>query len=372
MPRWRRRKVFAAKGMRAWPAQAASVTTEKVVELYGQGFAGTIYDPEAEEQLFSSQPFPDGEQAAYDFGLVGSGAGKLTLAYLPAYAHWPKCWPCPGQETGDCVSHGGKNSALVLIGAECDSGQPDPSTGVIEGWPVVTAEAEQQGVVACEPIYGWRGHGGQGASCSRLIEYTCNVGGIHMRQNYPELNIDLTRYTVRLGMNWGRSGTPANVNAEGKKHQIRTATDCQNHEVCRDFLANSYPIWACSSLGWSSSRDQYGFSKQRGSWSHSWNIIAYDDRPDTVSIYGFPWALYIHDWGRWNSGPRDIRDTATMVPAHLKQEWISKGIVSPSTGNLMIPEGSMWIDARLLNRCDCTAMSNFNGFPGRPMTNLLI
>lgn len=372
MARWRRRKVFAAKGMRAWPVQAAPVSTERIVELYAQGFAGTIYNPEAEEELFSSQPYPDGEQAAYDFGLVGSGAGKLTLAFLPSYVHWPKMWPCPGQETGDCVSHGAKNAAIVLIGAECDPSLPDPVSGHVEDWPVVTAEAEQQGVVACEPSYGARGHSGQGASCSVLIRYMTTTGGVHMRQNYPELGIDLTRYTVRLGMNWGRSGTPANVNTEGKKHQIRSATDCANHEICRDFLASSYPIWACSGLGWSSSRDQYGFSVQRGSWSHSWNIIAYDDRPETVRIYGYPWALYIHDWGRWNDGPRDIRDTATMVPAAVKQDWIAKGIVNPSTGNIMAPEGSMWIKAPLLDRCDCTAMSSFNGFPRRVVSNLLI
>ncbi len=348
--RWRnRRKPLRPLGYRAWPNQDAPVATSRIIELYKTGFAGTQYDPEATEELYSSQPFPDGEQAAYDFGLVGSGKGKLSIPFLAAYKHWPKCWPCPGQETGDCVSHAGKNAAIVLIGAECEFGNPDETTGVVEDWPVVTAEAEEQGVVACEPIYGYRGHSGQGASCSRLIQYTCKVGGIHMRQPYPELSLDLTRYQVRLGMNWGGRGTPEPVNAEGRKHQIRTASDCQNFEICRDFVANGYPIWACSSLGWSSSRDANGYSRQSGSWSHSWNIVGFDDRPETVSKYGFPLALYIHDWGKWNSGGRRILGT-----------------------DIDIPEGCMWIDARLLNRCECAAMSSFNGFPGRPISNLLI
>lgn len=349
MRRWRKRKPFAPLGYRPWPQQSAPIPTSQLIQLYGQGFAGTIYDPAADEEMLAGQQWPDGEDAAYAFGLVGSGTGKLSIPFLPAYKHWPKCWPCPGQETGDCVSHAGKNSAIVLIGVECDLMQPDPVTGSIEGWPVVTDEAEQQGVVACEPIYGYRGHSGQGASCSRLIDYTCKVGGIHLRQNYPELGIDLTRYTVRLGMNWGGRGTPSNVNEEGKKHQIRAATDCPTHVVCRDFIANGYPIWACSGMGWSSSRDENGYSVQRGSWSHSWIIMGYDDRPETVSKYGFPLALYNHDWGRWNGGGRRILGT-----------------------DIDIPEGSMWIKATLLDRCDCTAMSNMNGWPRRAIDHLLI
>lgn len=349
MRRWRRRKPHAPLGYRAWPQQDAPITTPRLIELYKQGFAGTIYQPEEDEKLLASQQFPDGEQAAYDFGLAGSGAGKLSIPFLAAYKHWPKCWPCPGQETGDCVSHAGKNSAIVLIGVEAELGLPDPDTGTVEGFPEVSAIAEQQGVVACEPIYGYRGHGGQGASCSRLIQYTCEVGGIHLRQNYPDLGIDLTNYTVRLGMNWGRSGPPAAVNEEGKKHQIRSASDCATHVICRDFIHNGYPIWACSSLGWSSSRDENGYSVQRGSWSHSWIIMGYDDRPETISKYGFPLALYCHDWGKWNSGGRRILGT-----------------------DIDIPEGCMWIKASLLDRCDCTAMSNMNGYPRREINNLLI
>lgn len=327
-----------------WPMAAVDVPIKKLIEMYDSGYRGCIYDPTARDELFSAQPYPDGELAASQFGLAESGAGKLSLPYKPAYDHWPECWPCPGQQTGDCVSHAGKNSGIVLIGAEVAAGVPDPVTNIVESWPEVTKEAEREGVVACENIYGDRGHGGQGASCSRLIRHVTEWGGILLRQNYPELGIDLTRYTVRLGINWGRSQTPENVRAEARKHQIRTATDCPNHEVCRDFIANGYPIWVCSGYGWSSSRDENGYSVRRGSWSHSWVIMAYDDREATKQKYGFPLALYNHDWGKWNSGGRRILGT-----------------------DIDIPEGSMWIDARLLDNCDCTAMSNFDGFPARKL-----
>lgn len=371
MPRWKR-KPRVPKGLRDWPEDKVNLSTYNVVSMYTQGYSGAKYDEEARETLYNLLPEPDGEQVAYDYGLAGSGEGKLSLPYLPAYKHWPKSWPCPGQTTGDCVSHAGKNSALVLIGVECELGQPDQVTGNVEDWPVVTPQAEQQGVVACEPIYGYRGHTGQGANCERLIAYTCSVGGIMLRQNYPDLNLDLTNYNASIGIRWGGSGPPANVNAEGKKHQIRTATDAPQHEVCRDFIANGYPIWACSGLGWSSSRDQYGYSRQSGSWSHSWIAMGYDDRPKTVQKYGFPLFLYNHDWGNWNGGGRDIMDSQDLVPPLLKMEWINLGLVNATTGNLMIPNGAFWADARLLNKCDCTAMSNMNGWPPRQLDYMLL
>jgi len=346
--------------------------TYDVVGMYVQGFSGARYEPEAREMLYSSLAEPDGEQVAYDYGLVGSGAGILSLPFLPAYKHWPKAWPCPGQTTGDCVSHAGKNCGIVLIGVECEIAEPDPVSFQVEEWPTVTADAEAQGVVACENIYGYRGHSGQGASCDRLISYVISVGGIMLRQNYPELGVDFSRYNASIGIKWGGSNPPSNINEEGKKHQIRAATDCSNFQVVRDFVANGYPIWACSGLGWSSSRDENGYSKRQGGWSHSWVVDGFDDRPATVQKYGFPLFHYNHDWGAWNGGGRDVRDSADRVPADQRLEWIQKGIVNEATGNIMICGGSFWGDARLLDSCDCTAMSNMNGWPRRTLNYMLI
>ena len=355
-------------GLHPWP-DCEPLNPESVKAFYESQYAGAYHDPEAKAEMLAAQAYPDGMAACTQFGLAESGKGKLSLPYLFAQRQWPKCWPSPGQTTGSCVSKAGKNAAVVLIGVECAIALADEVTGVVETWPEVSAEAERNGVVASEPIYGDRGHSGQGASCSRLQHYVTTKGGILIRGNYPELGIDLTVANDSIGARWGGRGTPENISAEGRKHQIRTASEAQNHEVCRDFVANGYPIWACSGYGWSSTRDQYGYSPRRGSWSHSWDIIGYDDRPETVRIYGFPLALYIHDWDRWNSGPRDIRDSANFYAPELKQEFIEKGMVNPATGNLMIPEGCMWIDARLLDNCECTAMSSFNGFPARNLDN---
>lgn len=366
--RWKR-KPRVPLGRRDWPENAVDLSLAQVIRMYGQGYGATLYQPEERELLYDNLPFPDGEDVAYQFGLVGSGKGKLSMPFLYSYSRWPKMWPSPGQETGDCVSRGGKNCGAVLIGVDVAFAQPDEVTGKVEGFPEVSELGISQGVVCPEPIYGDRGHGGQGASCDRLIRHVTDWGGIMLRQDYPDLGLNLERLQTRLGINWGRSQTPDAVRAIGRKHQIRTATDSPTWEISRDMVANGYPIWCCSGYGWSSQRDENGYSRRQGSWAHSWDIIAFDDRPWTYQKYGFPLALYIHDWGRWNSGPRDIKDSADYVPAHAKADWVAKGIVNPQTGNILIPEGSMWIDARLLNNCDCTAMSSFNGFPVHNLDN---
>lgn len=339
MSRWTRNVL--PEQFREWPKESVSLDPAKIPAMYASGFAGAYHDPAAREVLYAALPEPDGEKVAYDAGIVGDGAGKLSIPFIYSYRHWPKMWPCPGQTTGDCVSHAGKNAALVLIGVEVATAQPDPDTNQVEGFPEVSAEAEAQGVVACENIYRARGHSGQGASCDQLIRYVTSKGGILLRQNYPDLGIDLTKYDASIGIPGGK-GVPESWTIEGAKHQIKGATDAPNHEVVRDFIANGYPMWCCSSLGWSGSRDENGFAQQRGSWGHSWIVMGYDDRKETVSKYGFPLFLYNHDWGKWNSGGRRILGT-----------------------DVDIPEGSFWADARLLNRCDVTAMSNFKGFKRR-------
>lgn len=338
-------------GFTEWPKSEVGVDPDRIPSMYAAGYAGAYPDPEAKEEFKQSIKdaggWPDGEAAAYQFGLAGSGAGKLSLPYLAAYKHWPSCWPCPGQTTGDCVSHAGKNSAIVLIGVECELGKPDEHTGQVEGWPEVSAEGEAQGVVACENIYRARGHSGQGANCSTLQKYVTSKGGILLRKNYPELGIDLTRYNASIGIPGGQ-GVPEAWSVEGAKHRIRTATDAPNHEVCRDFVANGYPIWVCSGLGWSSSRDENGYSKRQGGWAHSWIVMGYDDREETKSKYGGPLFLYNHDWGRWNRGGRRILGTT-----------------------IDIPEGSFWADAKLLDSCDCVAMSSMNGWPPQKLPDYL-
>lgn len=360
-------KSFAPKGLQQWPQEATDLDPARVQQMYVSGFAGAVYDPEARAEMLAGCLNPNGEQVAYDNNFAGLGSGKLTLPYLYAYAHWPKCWPSPGQTTGSCVSKAGKNAAIVNIGTDVASAMADEVSGKLEAFPEISEEAERNGVVASEPIYGARGHSGQGANCGTLQKWMMTEGGILLRQNYPDAGVDLTKANDSIGARWGGRGTPDALEAAGKQHQFRQATDCPNHEVVRDFHAAGYSNWACSGLGWSSKRDENGYSKQQGGWSHSWITMAYDDRDVIKQKYGFPLALYLHDWGIWNTGGRRIFQSASYVPPHLKDSWIQFGLVDAASGDLLIPEGAFWMDARLLDRCDCTAMSSVNGWPAKTL-----
>ena len=332
--------------MTQWPMERVPVS--EIESFYIKGAVGAYHSQRQKELLLDEVKEPDGEALAYKYGIVGTGAGKLSIPYKFAIEHWPNCWPCPGQETGDCVGHAGKNIGLVTIGVEAVLDKPDEITNLMEGWPIVTARAEKQGVVMCENFYGERGHRGQGASCYRLIRYGMNDGGIMLRMDYPSLGMDFTDYDVDTSIRWGgtKQGTPTEVDKIGAEHQYREATECKNHEVVRDMVAMGFPIWVCSSLGWSNKRDENGYSKKSGSWNHSWIIAGYDDRSETIKRYGFPLALFIHDWGRFNSGGTRILGT-----------------------QYDIPEGTMWIDARLLDRCECSAIGGFTSWESRKKLN---
>lgn len=327
-----------------WPDDAIELEPSQVVELYERGFCGAVKDWTATEEFQSLY----GDQAAAAMAeLHGSGAGKLSLPFLAATKLYPDCFPGPAQTTGDCVSHGTKNACLVTMCAEIEAGQPDPDTGVVEGAPEVPEPS--QGVIATEPIYGDRGHGGQGASCARLAKFVVDTGGLILRLNYPEAGVDLTRYNSRTGAGWGRGGTPEAVRAIGRKHKVKTAAPIDTAEQVRDMLANGYGVNTCSSLGFSSTRNEDGFSEQRGSWAHSQAVIGYDDRPETVQKYGEALALWLNSWGRWNSGPRRIRAT-----------------------DVDIPEGAYWARSSLFRRCDLYAFSSVNGWPRRQSPWVLI
>ncbi|WP_425618062.1 hypothetical protein NA78x_001755 [Anatilimnocola sp. NA78] len=342
-------------GMKFWPespdavfgyANSPDFTSAQVQQLYEQGYAGAYEDQDERAAFRATMKWAKGEDAARAFGLEGTGADLLILPFLSAMKIWPGCWPGPGQTTGDCVSWGTKNACLVTLGVEIDLAKPDEVTGKVEGAFDISPEGISQGVLSTEVIYGYRGHGGQGADCSRLARYVTTAGGLMIRQNYPDLNLDLTKYNSSIGARWGGRDTPAEVNAVAKLHQVRTSTELSGHEQVRDFLANGYGVNNCSSLGFSSTRNEDGFSEQRGSWAHSQSMIGADYRPDTINKYGCPLHLWLNSWGKWNSGPRRIWGT-----------------------NIDIPEGAYWAKATLASRCYLVAFSSVNGWPRKKLPN---
>lgn len=252
-----------------------------LLKAYKDGFVGSWCDPEDTDKLLGELPHPLFGAAA--FGLYGSGKGKLSLLFKSVQKFDPTFGPHEAQIVGDCVSHSTRNAVDVTRCHEIIGGQREEF--IFRG--------------ATEGIYGSRGHGGEGMSCSVAARFVNKTGGILLRKNYG--NIDLSTYNGRLGAGWGSRGTPVELVEEAKKHQVKTISLINTIEQARDAIANGYALSVCSMAGFSSRRDQNGIAKRSGSWSHAMAWIGMDD---TREIYNETLFLVQNSWGVWNGGPK--------------------------------------------------------------------
>lgn len=314
---------------------------------YSAGLVGCMRDPRADEEfedyILRHGGEPNGENVAYEWEFAGAGAGKLTLLHPPVYEIFPNCLPGSAQVRGDCVAKAAANCLLGSIGMEIYSGKPDEVTGKVEGPPDIPAAGVRDSVVASESLWSWRGYDRDGWTCSRAAKVACYQGFL-VRKPYPELGFDLTRYTKET-TNLGGSRPPGRKwLEESQKHIARTATNLTGREQVRDFLHAGYCVFNCSSLGFSSTRDENGFSVQRGSWAHAQSWWGYDDRDETKQKYGQALVLWCNQWGAWNRGGTRVMGT-----------------------NIDIPPGCYWALASTIDRCSCIALSSVAGWPKRKM-----
>lgn len=336
--------------LKPWPDDAVACSPTEIQHLYEYGHQGAYHDDAAEGELHDYMRAhgmnPSGESVAHQHGFADAGKGKLTILF-PAVTqlYGYEALTNPAQETGDCVSMGMRDSSLHMVCIDALSQTPDATTGKLEEAPKVSEKARHNGVFANEPFYLARGHSGQGMSCDQALHWAMKEGGVVIRQKYPEA--DLESYNVSFEKP-GSRGVPDWLDKIGREHAIRDSTEIEGHEASRDFLDRGNPLFICSGLGFSSRRDENGFSKRSGSWSHSWHVVGYDDRPWAYETYGHPLALFGHRWGQWNEGPRRIHGT-----------------------DIDIPHGYCWFDARLLKQCEIYAINSVTGWARKPLPNWL-
>ncbi len=290
-----------------------------LLKSYDEGFVGSWCDPEDTDKLLGELPHPLFGVAASD--LYSSGEGKIALLYKSVQKFDPTFGAHERQTTGDCVSHSTRSAVDVT---RCHE--------IIDGGQTESFEARG----ATEAIYGSRGHGGQGMSCSVAARFVHQNGGILLRKDYGF--VDLSRYNSRTGTNWGRSGVPKKVKDEGKKHQVKTISLVKTVDEARDAIANGYALSVCSNYGYSSTRNEHGIAQRRGSWNHAMAWVAMDDSRE---IYDETLFLIQNSWGVFNGGPK----------LHGQ------------------PDGSFWIRekdaAGMLNQNGAWAFSDVKGFPPR-------
>lgn len=320
------------------------------VAAYESGLVGAMANPRAEEEfadyIIRSGGNPDGAEVAHEWEFAGLGEGKLTLLFPQVMTVFPDCFPQAPQLVGDCVARGTANTLLVSLGMEIASGKPDEESGMVEVAPELPTLGVMQGVVSSESLWCWRGYDHDGWSCPAAARVACENGFL-VRKPYPELGVDLTKYTndtIRLG---GSRPPDDKWRAESKKHRARTATNLKGREEVRDYLAQGYGVQNCSGLGFSKTRDENGVAKQTGSWAHCQMWLGYDDREETKKLYGQALVLWQNSWGGgWQSGGRRILGT-----------------------QIDIPPGSYWALAETIEQCGSRiALSSVVGWPRRKHT----
>jgi hypothetical protein len=292
------------------------LTPDDLYRLYREGMPGTLWENHVFEELIESSKyayFKDGAKK-----IKNSGKGKLSTPFRSALSFDKNCY-IERQTTGDCVSHSTRNAVDVTRAVEMHV-EGEPESWIARG--------------ATEAIYGCRGHGGQGMSCSRAATFVSQSGGVLVRKNYPGV-ADFSKYNGSMGARWGSRGLPDKVTDEAEKHKIKTVSLVRTVEEARDALANGYGLSVCSGYGFSNKRDSKGFARKSGGWNHAMAWTACDDTGNE------PAFLVQNSWGKFNSGGHP--------------EW------GP------IPDGSFLIHADvaagMLRGNGAYAFSSFNGFP---------
>lgn len=362
-----------------WPSSLKITTPEKIIEAYNEGYAGVYDDPEERGKFddwirHAGGGYVAGADVLHSLGLADAGKGKLNIPFVNVLDAYPKAFPSAAQRRGSCVAHDTVQACLVTLCCEVFAGLPDELSSIIEGAPDVSDTGEDDGVLSTEAVYWWRRHGGDGWSCDHAARVVCTESGLWLRKPYPEFGLDLTQYSAKTEGKWGAKTPPAEIKAFGQSHLMRVATRVSgNYEAYRDMTAAGVGISTCGGEGFSSKRDANGVSKRSGSWAHAMSIIGTDDRQWAYDTYGEPLLLTPQSWGgTWNSGPRDIHDSASMVPPAKKAIWIRNGLVNPDTGNIMIPQGAFWARWSDWKRRSAIALGGVAGWPRSPVDNLLI
>lgn len=332
---------------KAFPRVTAPIPDQQLQKLYESGHAGVFMAPpwvkeRSLDAIISTQgSYVDADDACHAYGLAESGKGKLSLTYPAIETLYPGSLPGPGQDWGDCVSHGAKNALLVTMCNEIVSGTPDEISNKVEEAPKLSQTGIIQGVLCPESIFWWRKHPSDGWFCEEATETVLKYSGTLLRKNYPELSLNMESYSLANSKKYGRTPPSGDIAAECAKHLVRTATVIKTPEAYRDLTANGYGINTCGSEGFNDNRDENGVSRKKGSWAHSMATAGVDDRPEIHSKYGEMLVLVWQSWGPgWGSGGRKIFQT-----------------------DIEIPKGFFWVKWSEWKKRYMVAFSGHNGWP---------
>lgn len=293
------------------------IEPHQIVEIYESGFMGAM--PESNLTAAFAR---FGANSFYDAFPAAKGIHKEMEYCFPVRACQVLLDPdfyadrSEAQREGNCVGTMIRNQGMV-------DGCMDALFGETE-WP---KGPDGKGLWYCsEPIYGERGHGGEGANCWRLWNAVSPDGGAGFLHRGKYGRYDLTKYTT-IGGQWGSRGTPQEIldlcddNPAFDQFKIRSI------EEALDALTLGFGLGRCGSDGYSSKRNEDGLSEATTSWNHAIAVGGYVREQRILDKYGGPIFLYGHNWSLWNSGPKpwEISDGSWFVRQRQLESRIKAG-----------------------------------------------
>lgn len=300
-------------------------------------YEGYSPNPKATREFLGTLRKPLFSQAAPH---LFTDSTEPVLLYRSLYkaheAKYGKPWRVGRQGIGDCVSWGWAHGADVHLAVLWD-------LGLSSEWHMAATEAIYGGS-RCEASgrsFAGFGDGSYGAAAATWVMGKKGVGGILFRQPYD--GVDLSVYSASRAKDWGAYGCGGRndggkLDAIAFEHPIVDVALVRTFEEAAAAIASGYPVPVCSGQGFSSRRDEQGFARASGSWSHCMCFIGvrHGERPG---------LLCLNSWGPdWISGPKWPDDQ---------------------------PDGSFWVDKSTVNSMlrggDSFAVSGYKGFPYRKL-----
>lgn len=319
-----------------FPDPAPWKSDADVADAYSQGFPGAFPDPESDEELEAGE-FGNGADVLRDFGLEGSGAGKLTCL-------WPAVWRVAksntlfqgdvSQPVGDCVSRSQTHAAMLSLAVAVENGHGS--------WPELKTPHAQKMGFHPHGVYALRGHGGHGWSCSAAALKSKTIGLVEFGNYASPANWDLSAYSAGTSTHYGSRSPSSDVIQQLGTHRTLDYTVLRGFEQVRDALSSGFGVSSCGGEGFSKTRDGRGVSRRSGHWSHGFAYIGVDDS-EWAHKNGGPFIACLNSWGRrWISGPKATQGNPDLPP---------------------LPDGAWWATWSDVSRRSTFGITTVKGFP---------
>ncbi|MDY3557167.1 hypothetical protein R5W24_006354 [Gemmata sp. JC717] len=229
------------------------------------------------------------------------------------------------QSVGCCVGCGWKHA--------CDVVQ---ATAIAQGaafeWKPVSVEV----IYAGSRVQVGKGQiSGDGSVGAWAAQWCRDFGVVPMEKHGA---VDLSTFRPARARQWGQrgAGVPDQLEALAKAHPVKQTALVRSATDVKRALAQGYPIAVCSDQGFTMGRDDQGFARPQGSWSHCMSFIAWRGGSR-------PGALCLNSWG-------DAAHTGPVWPPDA-------------------PAAAFWVDESVVDRMvrqgDSFALSDVQGFPAR-------